>query len=686
MLNIGILISGTKSGFRTLYASKNLPEKEKLSLAYDLRPAAPLEDAIGSECYGLSFSSTGYAYAIHRVMYDGPRSMAVGFLSISLYVPFEYKIEGTLLKLFLDNLMKEYRYFAPTNVLQAQTEDFTFVENLLDANNVNFRSTSKENKFSSAGRNLSSSKDAAFIFYPENKLSEYFDRPELSIYRNYRQVLFVETAQQNILLAIKHSDNITQEIDLQSHEYSIKCKYNEEVEVILNGEKINGEEKINLNNFLSIEFIKLGHKSLVFEDTFKNLAIKFPGLFSLDNQAHEIKIDRLQFQPIKTFKIFVSNLNHVLIHNDEFSILCESNSGSAKYISPDSIISFEGKEINELWFLKIKGKGKYNDILVPLLPRDHKPDIVDIFLTEVNKITKIINDKYSYTGSPNDTEKINKSLASLIISWCIKYKFYLLISAVIILVVIPIILTFRYGFPQSQKETQVVSTSSYINIKDSIEMLTQYCNGMDLNIDSLQKFAAIQKNDSFQKLPNKMQIIEKVNNAIEIRNAINGNSKDKIIELFKMNKLPPKQSALFRLIVNCDFEYFKAIANRKDLSLSVIHFKLDSITNERNSQKQESDKSNQPFKDLNVPSQSSDQDKDLRIRSVSNGKYSNTEFLNIIQNIETKSDVNNLKDDKLTQDQKNLKTKILSNISGFKNIKKLRTLNFNELRAQINNL
>ncbi len=411
-MKVGVFIRGTKGGLQEIFASDGFPETDRRFIHYDVRQDSISGAAIGKECYGISFSPKGKVFTKYRGMYDSTRSMAVGFLGISLFVPFELRADGEKVVSFLDELMRVYHdKYAPDNKLGTQNEDWEFVNKLLTKYQEFFKNVGRKNELLSSGI-----KDAAFIYYKDSLLIKYFENLNQSEYNEYRQILLIDEKLKdtdNILLAIKHSEDLTAQIEIENPKYDLIINRGTQgVEVLVNGHNNWDGEKVKRNHPVRIEFKKAYHDTIkIKETTYGELLRIDNGVLTKDENTITINAPVLS-PSTKNITIIVQDVNKDLIYKkDGISISCCSKfNGEVKEMNDNDSITFEGKELGERWTLKVFGGERYNDSYeIYIIPKDEGEKKM-IELSSKNTVSQKFNRiGNSFTeSSNNNNDSTNK--------------------------------------------------------------------------------------------------------------------------------------------------------------------------------------------------------------------------------------------------------------------------------------
>jgi hypothetical protein len=684
MPNIGIIIQGTKDGFKTLYVSDDLSETDKMSIVCDIRSSHPSENAIGKQCYGISFAPNGKVFSIYRAMYDSPRHMAVGFLGISLFVPFELKEDGQKVLSLLDKLMDKYcTQYAPGNKLGAQNEEWSFIKELLDGSQICSGPSTK-----TKGLFTSGIQDVAYMYYNENSLVKYFENVFQSQYITYRQVLLMDVRfkeSNSLLMAFKHSpDDLTSVIDIENPKYQLNINHSPGIEVRVNGNAYQHGAKFKRNLPIEIEFKKLFHVSSFISGTYHELLTKYDDICFNDGDSQYLNINPPSLiANSKSFKISVSDGSNLISKQDIISITCNTHNGRTKYLIDGDTIILEGNELGENWHIEVDCGWKYEKSFYTIYKEDNS-GFVTIHLKEKRQgRTLAVTDE--------NTSNDGKYLANGFIrtkppkSRWQKHKMKVFgISGIIIIAAI-ISLMYNYLYPSKPFEGNVETNSISQDRFNSIE---SYSDGMELNLDTLNSFQNILNNHfSMESSSPGFKLLEKVDNAIKLRKVINQDDEKIINAAFvEIKGLSSEQNDLLKLIDKYDFNYFTSIKNRDKLSLSAIKYKLDSINYSNLVQEEQTDKQIADNSNGNLDNQSDNSGTLPVVKKVKTNKFSNEEFLLKIIGIQKSDDIDEIDKAKLTQEQRDLIDKISRKTRSYINMQNKEKYNFRELKKKINEL
>lgn len=714
MLNAGVIIRGTKNGFKKIYASETLRDTDDImSINYDIRLSSPSEKAIGMECYGLSFSPNGNVFTLYRAMYDGLRSMAVGFLGISLFVPFEQKIKGHAIIKLLNTLMVKYMVYAPDNKLGFKTEDWTFVNEVLTIYQHEF---TRNNKIPESL--LSGKKEPAYIYYDEIVLDKYFDDIYQDEYKQYREILFINRNYINtdsILLVVKSSDNLTDKIDLENPDYFFDLSEIPSTAVRVDGRSDLKGYKIKKSKNLIIEFSRLNYHAVTLSGTISELSEKTDPVISIDHVKKSVKITAPAMPPVmKVISLTITSNEGVLNKQKGIVVTCKSKlTGEEKKVNRNESIDFFGDEITHEWELAVTGGGRYVDTTETITPKDNNGSSVYIILKSRNDAAEIphvvTNTRDSLNGSnPTKKKKVinNKTLLWLVLSGGIFF-------GLLFFVIIP--------FIKHQPPTQeTINTSSNDSMYKSIML---YTDGMEIYTDTLNKLKVQTESLAKKGVENDSMnaLLKKITAAYKLRNAINGKFKSEITNILKEENLSATQVSFLELIRDNDFELFNSIKNREKLSLDEIKSTLeknikakiealnqagipdvgnqDHISGSGQNGKGMSNVSDKNGGNNIVSPGSSDnsgghsvgqQKRPGEMTSPDPSKEPNTpkplsdkDFLTEIKKIKKTTHVTSLREKTLTDTQKNLLERIAGNVIKYTKIPNLKNLNLDQISKEI---
>ncbi len=173
---------------------------------------------------------------------------------------------------------------------------------------------------------------------------------------------------------------------------------------------------------------------------------------------------------------------------------------------------------------------------------------------------------------------------------------------------------------------------------------------MELNSDSLNSYSKNLANLPSCKIVDSAK--KEINNAFEIRKAINGGKKDEIDSVYKTLHLSIEQNKVLKLIIDNNFDYLSLNPNHNELSLSDLKYKLDSINNENKDKKTSIEKSeiNKHDKKKDIQQHNPVQIIDKKKSEI--GKYTDAEFFKTFKAANKKKDLDNFVEEKMTQNQK----------------------------------
>lgn len=179
-----IIIHGSKGGYRVLYKTPKAPYDG----AWDTRPLASNEDAVGSVAYSVVVLPEGVLYSKYKIIRDALRSKSTGNIGFSLFIPLNKKLKGEKVKEVLDELESHYskKYIIENNNTPL-TENFSFVEDIIKKYS-GFEINNDQEFKPTYGTKL-----AAYRYYNEQPtLIQIFNRPYQEYYKEYKQIFLVD--------------------------------------------------------------------------------------------------------------------------------------------------------------------------------------------------------------------------------------------------------------------------------------------------------------------------------------------------------------------------------------------------------------------------------------------------------------------------------------------------------------
>jgi hypothetical protein len=582
MSKAGIVIQGTKDGFNILYVSRDVSKADQMSIGYDIRRSSPSGNAIGKECYALSFSPGGKVYTIYRAMYDGLRNMAVGFLGISLFIPFDQKADGGSIKRLLDILMKEYLAFTSYDKLGADNEDWGFVDELLQEFESWLKNEDTTTEYTTGTKN------AAYVYYKPELLSTYFEEIFQSQYKSYRQILLLDEAcksDENILLAIKHSDDLTEKLDIRNPVYMLCIRAQSDIEVMVNNGTIKDGGEVSKEKELEIAFMKKYHETVRIKGTCNELANRHKDIFSLNHLEKKITVKKYSLEELEIsvpIKITTVN-NKALTIQDGIMVNCINKRNGSKSIIRDGSISFVGEEIGQTWSIQVDGGKKYRNSAFNIIPELQQKEVIRVQLQERRK-------------------KIIKKVGDLVTTQSVKGHgiftrgdlfLGILIIGLLTGAVWTAISLSNFEDPSRQRplfspnvpaETNSLPEQGHSNTTIQvdenqlwalIDMIEIYAGGTELDLNRLNFYGEqLEKADTTTYRVN--EVYSKIKMAIAVRNAINSGSRNDIDNAFAIDMFSPDHKRLFRLIKkNNNIDILNQIEHRAQLTLRDIEGELN---------------------------------------------------------------------------------------------------------------
>lgn len=242
-----IVVHGTQNGFGIFYSNPGTP----LSITKDMRNSYNGEKPLGKSLYSIAFAENGFFISKYMSILDVERQ-AIGTIVFSLFVSKNEKIYGTDIKDLLDKLLNEFcQKHVKDNRLDKFIENWEFLNDILYQYQNKVDITSNNEEIYTAGN-----AEAAYIYYlNDSQLCKYFDNPQQIEYLNYQQIFLVDKdlkdSDENPIITLKHSDNLTGKIDIEN---SVKYKTT----------RINNqitENQFESNNIISTEKEKITHQN-----------------------------------------------------------------------------------------------------------------------------------------------------------------------------------------------------------------------------------------------------------------------------------------------------------------------------------------------------------------------------------------------------------------------------------------
>jgi len=262
---VELIIHGTKQGFQSNFVAGITPS---FTLS-DIRNGNNSETPIGGSFYSLAFIKKGCVFSKYTIIRDTLRSHATGNIAFSLLIPFgkELSGKGNQVKQLLDTVADAYfsQYVRNNNINRNTTEiiyeDWSFLDTIRSKYSL-------VNKSESDDHFISGRKDPAYHYYKtEEALIQFLDNPHQEEYREFEQILFIDSTLKgntNPLYVIRNS-GIEVNPDLVNPKFTFNYFKSEEGLTI----RINdvlcdlGDVSIRANDNINIYFEKKYHGPLI---------------------------------------------------------------------------------------------------------------------------------------------------------------------------------------------------------------------------------------------------------------------------------------------------------------------------------------------------------------------------------------------------------------------------------------
>lgn len=397
-----IIIHGTKGGW-DIFSTK------KVSGLLDVTPDTVIGAPIGQEAFGIRFMDDNVIFSKYKIIRDVRGAKRIGFLAFSLLLSKGEKLSGTDIIALLEKISRDYclEYIPENdNNLKDVRENWSFVDNILSEYKSKIRLNNQDD-FESL---QSGEKDDSYIYYNnDNELQKYFDNPYQEEYTEFRQVLFLrdnlEGKSENTLNALRHCDvNLTGKIDLENPKY--KLIFNQQakggliIDIKINGKTRFNKTKIRRKDELEITWSKQYHESNFKKGKWSEIS---PEYIFVDENSETISIKEIDL-PINTKPVTITVKGKGEILGSDIEIVLKS--GSERKIEKTDQIIFNGKEIEQQWFISARNGENFFSDEIQIIPDDTNQ--VELELKERKKL-EIIAHEESIDGDVIKGVRINKS-------------------------------------------------------------------------------------------------------------------------------------------------------------------------------------------------------------------------------------------------------------------------------------
>lgn len=251
-----IVIHGTKDGYRNLYTTND--ELARI-IARDVRRGAQGDEQLGQTAYSLSFVNNGVVYTKYVIVKDSLRSFATGTIAFSLFIEAHEVMKAKEILSLLNEMYGFYesKYIKNNYLNRGDTvlirEDWAFVKYVLGKYNTNPK-TRRQDELKSG------TEEPAFIYYQDdNELQEYLDKPFQEEYKDYSQVLFVQSNLQGVknpINVLKNSGVELKDIDLKNKYYYLN-NYNRSKGVTITANGKPRSDGKNNNNIRAKDIVEI---------------------------------------------------------------------------------------------------------------------------------------------------------------------------------------------------------------------------------------------------------------------------------------------------------------------------------------------------------------------------------------------------------------------------------------------
>jgi hypothetical protein len=355
---MNIFIQGRKDGYNTLYPIPT--PAEFFQFASDIQRIDAQKNAqyYGKSFYAIAFNGSGCIFTKYIIGYDTLRSN-IGNIGISVFIPNNKKMSGTVITSLLDELIKIYttNYCPDFKFNNQKQEDWALFESAANKYKV------EDNP--SAENYLYGSKDAAYHFYNDTtEIEKYLGAPYQENFKERKQVYFIERQSQHLLELIKHDQtdtaNLTGNIDWDNtphklRDYRQRGTNGVSIEIRANNILLRDNDTIYTNDDLYIKYSKNYHKAFIIE---KGKLLESPikeYLKTFDNSI-DVKKD-IELDPvIKPVEIRINDSKGNPITDAVIVCKCKStNSIPNKEVSQNqNTIDFLGEEQKYEWTISAK--------------------------------------------------------------------------------------------------------------------------------------------------------------------------------------------------------------------------------------------------------------------------------------------------------------------------------------------
>jgi hypothetical protein len=373
-----LAIHGTKDGYRILYKTDD--EFARI-ISRDIRKGAQGDEQLGKTAYSLAFIDNGCAYSKYVIVKDSLRSFATGTIAISLFVGVDETMKANDIFKLLNELYSSYdaeyirNHYLNRGEKELIREDWSFVNGIISK----YKSTPDSKRHENIN---SGTKDPAFIYYQDdNELLEYFDKPFQVEYRDYSQILFIQSNLQgsaNPINVLKNS-GIELEIDLENEPYYLNnYNWSKRIAITANGKPRSEGKNNNIiwtKDIVEISYTKndqcyfpIHENGLLFDPKIKKyLEIKNKEII-INYEAFENPDPR-----IKKIVFEIKNHKGDPIDNAEIRI---GEKTWEKISGHQYSHSFEGEDLKRRWTISGKKDNFKGEIMVIPIDETKNPELV----------------------------------------------------------------------------------------------------------------------------------------------------------------------------------------------------------------------------------------------------------------------------------------------------------------------
>jgi hypothetical protein len=414
-----LLVHGTKQGYKSNFIINIQPT---FSLG-DVRNGANNEDSLGKSFYSLALINGGCVYSKYTILRDTLRSLAIGNIAFSVYVPRNKEIEGngSSIKTILDRLSKYYidNYTIENNNNRGEltliNEDWSFIQDVL-GDYIEIPHSRKDKEI------ISGILDPAYHYYKtEEDLISHFNKPYQEEYSSYKQIYFIDFNEINTgnpLQVLKHSGNEVNP-DLNTKKYYLNTynsNNNVKIYAFFNNQW-NERNGLNDNNIIKsnwrirLESHKECHEPIIEEGSILDNSPNVLKHISIDNNnSIRINNDSFQHVPIEVV-VSIDIIRKDGGSTEGFKIKVENQPWTS-----DSEILFKGLDINKEHRIEARignnyfGEGKIipaNDNVLKISLIEKRVLVIKVY-EEGDKNRTLLKD-FEISAIPSNKYSINKN-------------------------------------------------------------------------------------------------------------------------------------------------------------------------------------------------------------------------------------------------------------------------------------